>query len=75
VEIAGHLDSGGPEDVLLKLSENRAQAVVDYLVATGIKSTRLVTKGYGSSKPIADNNTEFGRQQNRRTEFRILSGQ
>lgn len=75
VEISGHLDAGGPEDVLQKLSENRAQAVVDYLVATGIKSSRLVVKGYGSSKPIADNKTEYGRQQNRRTEFKILSVQ
>lgn len=75
VEISGHLDAGGPEDVLQKLSENRAQAVVDYLVATGIKSSRLVVKGYGSSKPIADNSTENGRQQNRRTEFKILSVQ
>jgi outer membrane protein OmpA-like peptidoglycan-associated protein len=75
VEISGHLDAGGPEDVLQKLSENRAQAVVDYLVATGIKSSRLVVKGYGSSKPIAENKTEYGRQQNRRTEFKILSSQ
>ena len=73
VEIAGHLDPGGPEDILQKLSENRAQAVVDYLVATGIKSTRVIAKGYGSTKPITDNKTERSRQLNRRTEFRILS--
>jgi outer membrane protein OmpA-like peptidoglycan-associated protein len=72
-EITGHLDPGGPEDVLLKLSENRAQAVVDYLVATGIKSSRLLARGYGSSKPVADNNTPAGREENRRIEFRILS--
>jgi outer membrane protein OmpA-like peptidoglycan-associated protein/tetratricopeptide (TPR) repeat protein len=72
-EIAGHLDPGGPEDVLLKLSENRAQAVVDYLVATGIKSSRLLARGYGSSKPVAGNNTPAGREENRRIEFRILS--
>ena len=75
VEIAGHLDPGGPEDILQKLSENRAQAVVDYLVTTGIKSTRVIAKGYGSTKPITDNKTERSRQQNRRMEFRILSFQ
>ncbi len=75
VEIAGHLDPGGPEDILQKLSENRAHAVVDYLVTTGIKSTRVIAKGYGSTKPITDNKTERSRQQNRRMEFRILSFQ
>jgi outer membrane protein OmpA-like peptidoglycan-associated protein len=69
-EIAGHLDAGGPEDVLQKLSENRAQAVVDYLVATGIKATRLVAKGYGSSRPLT---VGGNREQNRRIEFRILN--
>ena len=74
-EISSHMDDSGIEEFNLKLSENRAQAVVDYLVATGIKASRLVAKGYGSSQPIADNKTEKGRIANRRTEFRILNTQ
>jgi len=73
VEISGHLDPGGPEDILTKLSENRALAVIDYLVATGIKSTRLIVKGYGSTRPITENKTERERELNRRTEFKIIS--
>ena len=72
-EISGHLEPGGPEDVLVKLSENRAQAVVDYLVATGIKSTRLLAKGYGSSKSAVSEKSEKEKIPGNRTEFRILS--
>lgn len=69
-EISAHLESGSPEDDgNLKLSENRAQAIVDYLVATGIKSTRLVAKGYGSTKPLSDGSIGT----NRRCEIKILS--
>jgi outer membrane protein OmpA-like peptidoglycan-associated protein len=74
-EISSHLDDSGIEEFSQKLSENRAQAVMDYLVATGIKSTRLIAKGYGSTKPISNNETEQGRAANRRTEFKILSVQ
>jgi outer membrane protein OmpA-like peptidoglycan-associated protein len=45
---------------------------VDYLIGKGIATTRLVYKGYGFSQPVADNKTEEGRQQNRRTEFKVL---
>ena len=69
-EIAGHIEAGGPEDILVKLTENRAQAVVDYLVATGIKSTRLVARGYGSSK---SDQGKAGDASGARTEFRVLS--
>lgn len=73
VEISAHLEPGGPEDDgNLKLSENRAQAVVDYLVATGIKSSRLIAKGYGSTKPLAE--TPEDTRQNRRCELKILTG-
>jgi len=72
-EISSHLDDSGIEEFSQKLSENRAQAVVDYLVTTGIKSTRLIAKGYGSTKPIAENTSEQGNLANRRTEFKILS--
>ena len=71
-EISSHIEPGGPEDVLQKLSENRARAVVDYLVATGIKAVRLVSRGYGSSKSgekVGKNASHNGT----RTEFRVIS--
>ena len=72
IEIAGHTDNIGEEDSNLKLSQARAEAVVKYLVSKGIAAKRLVAKGYGESAPIADNESPEGRQQNRRTEARIL---
>ena len=73
VEISGHTDSVGTEDVNRKLSQGRAEAVREYLVSHGISTTRITAKGYGASKPVAPNATEEGRQRNRRTEFRIIS--
>lgn len=70
-EISGHIEAGGPEEILMKLTEDRARAVVDYLVATGIKSTRLVPRGYGSSKSASKNGTSPGA----RIEFKVLSMQ
>ncbi len=71
VEISGHTDAiGKPEDNLV-LSTNRAKAIVDYLAGKGISLTRLTYKGYGATKPIADNNTEAGRALNRRTAFTV----
>ena len=55
-----------------KLSKERARSVVDYLLRNGIEADRLVFEGYGMDQPIADNKTEEGRQQNRRTEFKVL---
>ncbi len=72
IEIGGHTDRQGSEDYNLKLSENRADAVVRYLITNGIFSSRLRSKGYGFSVPVADNSTEEGRALNRRTEFKIL---
>lgn len=72
VEISGHTDNTGSEGLNLKLSENRAKAVVDYLVKKGIVANRVQFKGYGSSEAVADNNTFEGRQLNRRTEFKII---
>lgn len=73
IEISGHTDNvGKPADNLL-LSNNRAKAVVKYLTAKGIAVQRLMAKGYGETRPVADNSTEAGRAQNRRTEARILS--
>jgi outer membrane protein OmpA-like peptidoglycan-associated protein/outer membrane protein assembly factor BamB len=72
IEIAGHTDSTGSEEVNQRLSELRAESVASWLIQNGIPSTRVVTKGYGETKPIADNATEEGRRQNRRTEILIL---
>ncbi len=73
IEISGHTDSRGSDDHNLKLSDARAKAVVDYLVAKGISKDRLKSAGYGETKPIDSNDTEEGLQNNRRTEFEILS--
>lgn len=73
IEISGHTDNVGSESMNQKLSEDRAASVVAYLVAKGIDKSRLTSKGYGSLKPVATNNSAEGRQQNRRTEFEILS--
>jgi len=73
VEIGGHTDPAGPEKVNQKMSEKRAQSAKKYLMDKfGIADNRLVLKGYGSTKPIADNKTEEGRSKNRRAEFRII---
>ncbi len=72
IEISGHTDNTGNENNNITLSTNRAKAVVQFLIDNGIESKRLQYKGYGSSKPTADNATEEGRSQNRRTEFVII---
>lgn len=72
VEISGHTDNTGSNSINEQLSQDRAQAVVDYLVSKGISKDRLVAMGYGSSIPVASSNSAEGRQQNRRTEFKIL---
>ncbi len=72
IEIAGHTDNIGANAHNLKLSQERANTIRNYLTGKGIKSTRLTAKGYGATMPVADNRTEEGRQLNRRTEVRIL---
>jgi len=72
VEIGGHTDNVGNAAENLKLSQNRAKSVVDYLVTKGVDAKRLLAKGYGSTKPIADNTTENGRARNRRTEMKVI---
>ena len=72
VEVAGHTDSTGPAAYNQKLSERRANSVKKYLVAHGIAPSRLITKGYGETRPVATNKTREGRQLNRRVEFTIL---
>jgi outer membrane protein OmpA-like peptidoglycan-associated protein/Tol biopolymer transport system component len=73
IEIGGHTDSKGADDYNKKLSDNRAKAVVTYLIGKGIAADRLTSAGYGEEQPIATNDTDEGRQMNRRTEFKILS--
>ncbi len=73
IEIAGHTDFMGSDEYNLKLSHDRAGSVVRYLVSQGIQPGRLSSKGYGKTKPIADNSTDAGRQLNRRVEFKVLS--
>lgn len=73
IEISGHTDAKGAADYNQKLSQNRAKAVVDYLVKAGIAADRLTFAGYGKDQPIASNDTDEGRQLNRRTEFKIIS--
>jgi outer membrane protein OmpA-like peptidoglycan-associated protein len=72
VDVAGHADSVGSDDANLALSQRRASSVSSYLGAQGIDSQRLITVGYGESRPIASNDTPEGRQQNRRVEITLL---
>lgn len=72
VEIEGHTDHEGSDAYNLTLSQNRANSVKNYLVQTGISAASITAKGYGESRPVADNTSEEGRALNRRTEFRIL---
>jgi outer membrane protein OmpA-like peptidoglycan-associated protein len=73
IQIEGHTDNVGTAADNMKLSTNRAKAVVNYLVSKNISITRLTAKGFGATKPIADNKTEEGRAQNRRTELKVVS--
>ncbi|MEO8583981.1 MAG: OmpA family protein [Flavitalea sp.] len=73
IGINGHTDNTGIAADNLKLSNNRALAVIKYLGLKGIEATRLSSKGMGSQQPVADNNTEEGRAQNRRTEMKVMN--
>ncbi len=72
LEVGGHTDADGSAEHNDRLSQARAQAVVDHLVAHGIASDRLAVKGYGASRPVAPNDTPENKARNRRTEIRIL---
>lgn len=69
LEVQGHTDISGPRAFNVKLSQNRAKTVMNYLVKKGISADRLSAVGYGPDRPIADNATESGRNQNRRVQF------
>jgi OOP family OmpA-OmpF porin len=72
IEIGGHTDNIGNSNFNQKLSENRARKVAEYLTSKGINANRLHPKGYGPGKPISTNDTEEGRQTNRRIDYTIL---
>lgn len=73
IEISGHTDNVGNDELNQTLSENRAKAVYQFLIASKVDAARLQFKGYGKSQPIAPNDNEDGRSQNRRTEFKIIA--
>jgi OOP family OmpA-OmpF porin len=73
MEIGGHTDSQGREEMNLNLSQSRADAVLNGLLARGVLVSNLTAQGYGESQPIAENETEDGRERNRRIEFRLLA--
>lgn len=74
IQINGHTDNVGDPAANLRLSESRALAVKDYLIGKGIAPERLLHKGYGMQRPIADNSAPEGRARNRRTEFEVIAG-
>jgi hypothetical protein len=71
-EIAGHTDRSGPPEYNLKLSQDRAQAVVNYLIAHGVSPSQLVAQGYGATKPVRTEHTREAEASNRRVEFTVL---
>jgi len=72
IEIDGYTDNTGGDEYNLKLSEQRAKAVYDFLINKGIPKNRLSYKGFGKNNPVADNSTEEGRRLNRRIEFKVI---
>jgi outer membrane protein OmpA-like peptidoglycan-associated protein/uncharacterized protein YidB (DUF937 family) len=72
IEIGGHTDNTGDAAANLQLSQQRADAVRDYLVGQGVDASGLLTKGYGDTRPIATNDTDEGRFRNRRIEFSVV---
>lgn len=73
IEISGHTDNKGSAAYNQKLSEARAKSVIDFLISMGIEKSRLTYRGLGFTKPVASNETEEGRQLNRRIEFKITA--
>lgn len=72
VSVDGHTDARGTDDYNQRLSERRAEAVVDYLSRLGVSPSRLQPQGFGESRPVASNHTEEGRAQNRRVELNVI---
>ncbi|MEO6135418.1 MAG: OmpA family protein, partial [Ginsengibacter sp.] len=72
IEMSAHTDSRGSDDYNMVLSDRRARSVMEYILSKGIDPNRITSHGYGESKPVATNDTDDGRQLNRRVEFTIL---
>ena len=72
MEVEGHTDAEGIPERNQPLSERRAQAVVDSLIAAGVPADRLSSVGYAAERPVATNETAAGRAKNRRIEFRVF---
>ena len=75
VLIEGHTDNTGQDDYNQRLSERRAEAVQSYMVSQGVDASRLTTKGYGEGQPVAENDTDMGRSNNRRVEVAIYANE
>ena len=75
IEISGHTDNVGTKTYNQRLSQSRAESVVNYLLSKGFSQDRMTFKGYAFDEPIATNDTEEGRAQNRRVEFKIISNE
>lgn len=73
--IEGHTDITGTRDYNMTLSDKRAQSVSDYLAGLGVAGKRMTTEGYGPDQPVADNDSDYGRQQNRRVEVAIFANE
>jgi outer membrane protein OmpA-like peptidoglycan-associated protein len=74
IEVGGHTDNVGSEETNMRLSHDRAMSVRQFLVGAGVPESRVQAKGYGETNPVASNETEEGRQANRRTEIIIIQG-
>ncbi|NVB83025.1 MAG: OmpA family protein [Kofleriaceae bacterium] len=72
ISVEGHTDATGSADFNRKLSQQRAESVAKYLSSKGVKAARMEPKGFGPDRPVADNETDMGREANRRVEFNIL---
>lgn len=72
ISVEGHTDSTGTAEINRKLSQARAESVAKYLAKKGVKAARMEPKGFGPDRPIADNETDPGREANRRVEFNII---
>ncbi|AQX06289.1 hypothetical protein BAX94_05355 [Elizabethkingia meningoseptica] len=75
INVYGHTDAKGTDSYNLGLSERRANSVISYFVANGLDRSRFIAKGMGKAEPIATNDTDAGRAQNRRVEFAITANQ
>ena len=71
LEIQGHTDDKGSDDFNMKLSQNRADSVRNYLITKGVLSDIIIAKGFGESKPLVTNDSDANREKNRRVEFKI----